>query len=401
MAAQMGKKSLKPLKKQDKTIGIIDTYLFTAVPKTTLLLLFSFLMFSCGDRPPVNEQYLKSEGYKQFSKSQQNEYSTRLRNRRSLKKYLADLSDCNLGENLKFPIQFDSSTLNKEQDSCNEVSRTINRNFYHKSIGYTDWKDIIIRWILIQKESVYTDAELVAATYRGDTLLSFQTVGIFRQNLQQQFSTNITVVEEDDHLLIQAVMDRGIKYPFEQNNIIETVFEIDTAGEIAEQNDRTISYQSLPKFLEELNRCHQGKQYELPVEFNKVAFSSKGISCENISNKYNTNFSAQSFGYITFKNIIVRLFDMRSSSHTENHLMIAAAYKDSESVSFQTVGKFHSYSPNFITDIDISSNVKIHQEGDSMYITSVIMRDRSFPIVQKDSLAANYVMSTDGNIIEI
>ncbi|WP_440998731.1 hypothetical protein [Fodinibius sp. SL11] len=396
----MGKKSLKLLKKQDKSIGLINAFTTAVSPKVVVLLL-SVVLFSCSDRAPVNEQYLETETYKQFSKNQQNEYTTRLKNLQSLKKYLTEFAECNTEQELSFPVQFDGSILEREHNACEQVAEKVNRNFTSQRIGYSKWQDIVIRWILLQKESVYEDAELLAATYRGNTLIGFQTVGVFRQNLQQNFSTDIEVAQDRDQIVIKSAVDRGIKYPFEQNNVIETVYQVDTSGTIVEQTDQKTSYQSLPKILNDLNRCAMGKRWMLPAQINEVTLNKEGVSCAKVGSKYNGNFIARSVGYTIFKDLTVRLFDMRSRLHPENHLTMAGTYKDEALVSFQTVGKFHNYSPNFITDIDISSNVRIHQDGDSLYIISNVIRDRSFPVKQQDLITANYVLGADGNIREI
>lgn len=396
----MVKKCLKLLKKQDKVINFLNIFFDAVAPKAVLILLLSIFLFSCGERAPVNEEYLDSEDYKQFKKNQQKEYAIRIKTHQSFKNFLTGFVECSGGRELSFPIQFGGEILEMDQGSCDTVRNKFNRNFTISYIGYSEWKDIIIRWILLQKESVYDNAELLAVTYHDNSLIGFQTVGVFRENLQQNFSTEIEVSQHDDHLNIKSVMDRGLKYPFEYDNVIQSTFQIDTTGKIIERTEETSSYQSLRNFFEELSSCSTGKRFMPPLQINEVILNSEAIPCKNVSNKYNIDFTARSIGYTLFKDIIVRLIDMRSNIYSDNHLMMAGAYKGGELVSFQRVGKFHSYSlPNFVTDIDISSNIKIRQKGDSLYIISSIIRDRSFPIKQADSMVVKYVMGTDGNII--
>lgn len=401
--ALMGKKSLKLRDKQNSIISCLHTGIIAfevAIVKTAvLLLLISVFLFSCGDRAPVDREYLKSERYQQFSERQSQEYTLRIENYESLEKYLSEFGQCDLGIKRNYPLQIDNRILEQEFSRCDEVDDKYDSNFTIQNFGYSPFKEITIRWIIVQQESVYENTELFVTTYRNDSLISFQTVGVFRQNLQQDISTNIEVDREDNFIRIQSSMDRGIKYPFNYDNVIQSTYEIDEFGNIKERTEEATSYQSLPKYLDELNCCARGEKWILPLQINSDVLSRVGSSCEQITGNYNTNLTTRSIGYTKINNVIVRLFDMKS--HSGNHMLMAATYNDSSLVSFQTVGKFHSYSPGFATDIDISSSITIHQEGDLLYISSSIIRNRSFPIKQENSATVKFKVGTDGNIREI
>lgn len=255
--ALMGKKSPKPLNKQHSIIcclyAIID-FIIAAPAKNIFPLLISVFLISCGDRAPVDQEYLESEQYQKFSEKQAQEHTFQIESYKTLEKYLAELGKCDLGSERSYPLQIDDRVLEQEHSACKAVGDKYNTNFRIRNLGYSSFEDIIIRWIIVKKESIYEDTEFIAATYREDSLISFQTVGVFRQNLQQDISTNIKVDRQDNYIRIQSSMDRGIKYPFNYNNVIRSTFQIDTLGRINEHTDKATSYQSLPKYNDEQNR---------------------------------------------------------------------------------------------------------------------------------------------------
>lgn len=226
---------MKRLKKQGSIVDFLTTLFKRVAIPIVFFLLVSVIFFSCGERAPVNEQYLESKDYKKFKKSQQKEYTIRIKNRPSLKKFLTNYVKCDLGKELDFAIHLDDRILEIDQHSCDSIGNKINRSFTTSYIGYSAWKDMVIRWILFKRKSFYDHAELLAVTYRNDSLIGFQTVGVFKDNLQQHFSTNIEVIEQDKYVFIHSVMERGLKYPFEYKKVIESTFQIDSTGKFTEQ----------------------------------------------------------------------------------------------------------------------------------------------------------------------
>lgn len=219
--------------------------------KQCWLLLICLLFISCGDSAPVDRQYLESDEYTQFSEKQQEEYAAQIKDYQTLRKYLTEFTNCQKGIERQLPLQINFSILKESKNECEEVDDKFNTNFDTQIFGYSSLKDVIIRWIILKKESAYIDAELLAVTYRDGEMIDFQTVGVFRENLSQDISTHISVSRKDDFVYISSAMDRGIKYPFEYDNIIESEFRVDTLGVIHNRATQTKSYQSLPKYLEE------------------------------------------------------------------------------------------------------------------------------------------------------
>lgn len=249
--APKGKKSPKLLNRQSSIISRLQAF----APKAGLLLFFAIFLFSCGDRAPVDKKYLESERYQQFSEKQAQEHTLRIENYKTFEKYLSEFSQCALGKERDYPLHIDNAIADKELSTCNAVGDKYDiSNFRIRSFGYSSFGDIIIRWIIVKKESIYEDTELFAATYRDGSLVSFKTVGVFRQNLQQDITTNIEVEREEDFIRIQSSMDRGVKYPINYDNVTQSTFQIDSLGRIKERASQATSYQSLPKYLEQRNR---------------------------------------------------------------------------------------------------------------------------------------------------
>lgn len=302
--APMGKKSQKLLNKQHSIICLlyaIPDSVFAVLVKIIYPLLIVAFLISCGDRAPVDREYLESEKYRTFSEKESQEQNFRIENYKSLEKYLAEFGQCDLGKERNYPLQVDNRILEQEFSTCEGISNKYNTNFRIQNFGYSSFEDILIRWIIVQRESIYEDTEFIAATYRDGSLVGFQTVGVFRQNLQQHISTNIKVERQENNILIRSSMIRGIKYPFNYDNVIQSSFRIDTLGVVEEHTDQSTSYQSLPGYLEELNGCARGKQWVLPIQINDQLLDDNGISCETRS--YNTNFTTRSVGFIA--NIIL------------------------------------------------------------------------------------------------
>jgi hypothetical protein len=97
-----------------------------------------------------------------------------------------------------------------------------------------EWSNQILRWYLLERQSAYRDAELIVATFDGNKLRSFMSVGLFEKIPARTVSTTISVNERNNMLYIRSETNRDIKYPLDQENIIVTEFEVDADGGINE-----------------------------------------------------------------------------------------------------------------------------------------------------------------------
>lgn len=194
-----------------------------------ILFLVAFIA-SCGGEESIDADYLDSKQYQQFKEKQEQEYAEYVDDRESLQKLLKAFGECTLGKKWSYPIQFDDQVLSEASSSCKSITNKYKSSFSFYPIGYSEFGDVTIRWIKLNKQTGYKDIELWATTYQGDSLISFKTIGVFQENLSKEITTNITIENNGEYLSISTSMKRGIKYPFEYDNVIDSTFRIDTLG---------------------------------------------------------------------------------------------------------------------------------------------------------------------------
>lgn len=197
-----------------------------------LILFLVVFIASCGEEESIDDDYLDSKQYQQFKEKQAQEYTEYVDDRESLQQLLEALGKCTLSKKWSYPIQFDDQVLSQVNSSCKSITNKYKSSFSVYPIGYSEFGNVTIRWIKLNKQTGYKDIELWAATYQGDSLISFKSIGVFQDNLSKDVTTNITINNHGGYLSISSSMKRGIKYPFEYDNVIESSFRIDTLGTI-------------------------------------------------------------------------------------------------------------------------------------------------------------------------
>ena len=361
-----------------------------------LWLIFGLLVFSCSD-PPVDRQYLKSKDYSQFNQKQQSEYATRISSYQSLKKYLATFQQCGTGAPRSLPLQVDADLLQDVKHECTEISNVFKTDFETKIVGHSRSGDILIRWLLLKKkQTVYQDWEFLAATYKDEKLLSFQTLGTFRKNLSDDISTKIKITEEAAQIRITAYTNRGIQYPIKQENIIKFVFLINAEGMIENQPSEREYFRSLPKYLESLHECPKGKKRVPPFQMESNFLNNAGESCNQINDIYNTNFVARIIGYTPFNDFTIRWISLVRKSTSVERKIVAAIYQDHSLQNFKKVGAFRKGSEK-----KISTTIKAAFKDRKMHIRSLQTRHVKFPIQHKNVVQSKYTVSAEGQITRV
>lgn len=361
--------------------------------KQSRLLLFCLCVVACGEPAAVDESYLDSENFSEFSDHQQQEYADQIKSYESLQQYLAAYSECPMDKEWKFPLQLDVNKVREDGDECAEIASKYDKIYTTRNIGYSGFGDVTIRWLALQKQSVYENYELLAATYRADSLVGYQTLGVIRENLSEDISTRIEADFRDPFVDIKSYKKRGMKYPFKYDNVIETTFRIDSSGLIRRQAEQTRTYNSLPDYLAKFNECELGKQWHFPMEIHTATLADYGRECEILTEKLNTNFVARTMGYSDFGNLIIRWIDLKKDSSSEDRQLMAAVFRDNSLVSFQTVGVLRQHPSRHIT-----TGIEVSQEEDFVYISSVMKRSTTFPIKYKNTVESAYQIDSLGTI---
>lgn len=361
--------------------------------KQSRFLLICLFAFACGEDAAVDESYLDSEAYSEFSEHQQEEYAAQIKNYNSLQKYLAAYARCPMGKEWAFPLQIDADTFDEYGGECEEIAAKFDRNYSARNIGYSRFQDFVIRWLVLQKESVYEDSELLAATYRDDALASFQSIGLLRENLSEDISTRVEADLQDQFVDISSYKNRGMRYPFRYDNVIESTYRIDTSGVIRKQAAQTRTYNSLPDYLAKFNECELGKKWHFPMQIHTESLENYGRECGIFTDKLNPNFSARTIGYSQFNELIIRWIDFKENSFSEDRRLMAAVFQNDSLISFQNVGVFRKHSSRHIT-----TGIEVSQEDDLVYISSAMKRSVKFPIKHENIVESVYEIDSLGTI---
>lgn len=194
---------------------------------------------SCGsDTAPVDSHYIQSKEFRKFNTELQNENTFRL-DIDDLNSFLQQISACPKVRELEPPIQFNNTNFTSndyfKDYKCNGLGELSKAHRNMQFVGYTQYNDLLIRWILISSSSFYTNQRLVAAVYKDDELFSAQGIGIFRDNLARNETTDISIQDVDGQLLIISTLNRDIKYPMKLNDVLVTRYVISKDGKIAKQ----------------------------------------------------------------------------------------------------------------------------------------------------------------------
>ena len=195
---------------------------------------------ACSEEPePVNAKYLESDLYTSFEERAKAEFSAQLWDYQSLQSYLRQLVKCDKGRFFSFPLQIDRAKISKFTEGpylkCEALAGFNDWGFGVKNIGYSRFEDVFIRWILVEKESVYRDWELLAVTHRDTVLTGFKSLALFRKNLSQEIATEIKVSRTGQLAYISTTTQRTVNYPIEQENAVKAEYEVDSLGVIRER----------------------------------------------------------------------------------------------------------------------------------------------------------------------
>ncbi|MGM0547067.1 MAG: hypothetical protein ACQEST_10125 [Bacteroidota bacterium] len=214
------------------------------MPKTTshsilfvaVLLVVSVGISSCSDDndETVNQEYLESEEYSSFKEDAQRESDKRSEEPETLSEDLQRLSDCSSVATLSLPFSTDGDDLEERSEEISDDCRLENGVRTISLLGNYPLGEINLQLVLLEHQTVYRDDELIAVTFAGNELRSFQTVAIYQKNPAREISTQLSMQQGDNGIQINTETTRNIQYPIDQNNTIETVYEVDTKGGIHE-----------------------------------------------------------------------------------------------------------------------------------------------------------------------
>lgn len=209
--------------------------------KLYLGFLLCLFIYACSkdQREPIDTEYLKSEEYKKFNTDRQEEFFAQINDYESLQEFLRKAITCPRGPELSLPLQLDENNLQEDVggrgNRCEFLETSTSSPYEIQSIGYSRFNDIIIRWFLLVKESVYEDSELLAVTSDDKKLTDFNIIGKFGKNLSQKISSDIQVFQRSELIYIYTTLKRKVMYPIEQENVVKNNYIINSTGNITEQ----------------------------------------------------------------------------------------------------------------------------------------------------------------------
>lgn len=199
-----------------------------------VLLVFTFFV-SCSEdeKHTVDQQYLDSEEYTSFKENADSEIQTSQNDSENIGEDLVAITECTSAQTFVTPVSFewvDIEELRGQVANCEKKSESTTITMFAQQ----KWSNQVLRWYILERQSAYRDAEVIVATFDGNRLRSFMSVGFFEKIPARTVSTTISVNQRDDMLYIRSETNRNIKYPLDQENTIITDYEIDANGGINE-----------------------------------------------------------------------------------------------------------------------------------------------------------------------
>lgn len=201
-----------------------------------LLLITSVGMISCSEEEAetVDQEYLDSEEYSSFKENADKEINERSQESKTLSEDLQKISTCSSVETLSLPLTADGNSLAEQLENISDECRLENEIRTITLLGNHSMPEVNLQLVLLERQTVYRDDELIAVTVDGEELRSFQTVGIYQKNPTREITTELTLQQNGSGIRINTVTSRNIQYPIDQENSIETVYEVDAKGGIRE-----------------------------------------------------------------------------------------------------------------------------------------------------------------------
>ena len=199
----------------------------------------AFALISCSfdGSETINDRYLNTEQYQSFKSQADAEIQQNIRRHKELRGYVEQLTDCNNVRRLSgtFTItrqQIDSlKTIIASSDTVCAISSTLNDvRFGLTAIGKTEVSDLKVLWMILDLQAAYEDYQLLAATFKEETMIDFGAIGIFKRNLSERLMSNVHIRKRGDSIEILSTTERMIKHPIEQNYSVEQKYRIGADG---------------------------------------------------------------------------------------------------------------------------------------------------------------------------
>lgn len=197
---------------------------------SNFLILFFVVMvaiISCNEKKSIEKDYLESEAYRSFKERTDQEIEQKAKLAASFKVSLRQFVGCK-ADKFETPFKLELAQLEKIPEECilNREAESL------KLLGESNNSNQLIRWILLERTTVYNDQELVAAVFQDQELQSFKTVGVFQKNPSRLISSVLKVEKEAEKIRITSQTTREIVYPIEQTNTVTATYQIDATGDI-------------------------------------------------------------------------------------------------------------------------------------------------------------------------
>lgn len=200
------------------------------------MIMVSVAVLSCSEEEEqtVDQEYLDSQEYSSFKDDANTEIKENAEASKTLSQDLQKVAECTTAEQLSIPLSTNEDDLAEWLQSASKECQLENEVRTITLLGSKKITDVNMQLVLFERQTVYTDDELIAVTYNGDELLSFTTVGIYQKNPTREITSDVRFEKDGDGILITSVTNRKIKYPIDQENRIETLYKVDGNGGIEE-----------------------------------------------------------------------------------------------------------------------------------------------------------------------
>ncbi|MDZ7680571.1 MAG: hypothetical protein U5J63_02390 [Fodinibius sp.] len=203
--------------------------------KSGIGLVLLLLIVGCDklDTAEVDQQYLQSKTYADFEQEIALEQQRKSYEKAPIDAHLKDFENCNAATSLSLPLTLDAITISKLSNNTQDC--IVEKEMMTlKLLAETQAPHHLVRWILIDYKTSYRDQRLVLSAFRDGELRSFRTIGVYKKNLSEYIRSYISAEATANGMIVSTETKRSIQYPIEQDNMVQTNYNIDEQGGITE-----------------------------------------------------------------------------------------------------------------------------------------------------------------------
>ncbi|MDZ7715447.1 MAG: hypothetical protein U5J95_04465 [Balneolaceae bacterium] len=176
------------------------------------------------DRGVIDDEYVASESYRKLEEKIQGEKSGTASDEQKVRMIFQNVIESTDSIEVDFPLNDIAGRFLGGRNNWDTLF-----DFRFKKLGMVKQDLIKIYFVLLQKQGTYNESGLFMVTSQNDSLLSFRTIGQFKDTVIEKAETQIYAKTNG---MIVTEVTRKRFYPVEQENVKTYSYEILESGKI-------------------------------------------------------------------------------------------------------------------------------------------------------------------------